>query len=354
MKSAYRTAVLPALLLASACVAPVPTADADRGRPEDTGADDTAEADDTADTADTADTDETGDTNDSGDPAVPLPWADPTFWTEPGPLAILVGSRPSAARYAVRIATSVDGVHYTDAGTIAWGLSSLHVLAVDGGLVLTGMVDPGLVLLSEATVYALATRDLTTFGSVAWPVAEAAEAMTVDAAPYVAADGRLGVVYFGTSEAGVDPATIPGPHAIRRAWWTEAGLVEEPAPLYSEDGLVDPCVCTLDGTEVLFATVADDGVRVATSTGGPFAAVDNGAALSGNTVPFCRADADGGALVTQLPSDEGPPPAFRWSADGMVTPAGTAADANPFDGPCTSPAILPWQDGWLMVCAIVM
>lgn len=345
-----------ALLAASGCAAPardddapcaegwVRVAEGHCARAEDTGADDSGDTPDTS-------TDTSTDTSDTSE-AGALPWDDDAFWTDPGPLAALVASRPEPARYAVRLATSADGRTFVDAGTAAWGLSSLHVLVAGDGLVVTGMVDAGIVLLEERTVYALVTRDLATWGSVAWPVGGAVEAMTVDAAPYLAEDGRLGVVYFSTSVEGVDPASIPGAHPIRRAWWEDGALVEAAEPLLAEEGLVDPCVCTLDGVEVLFATAGEAGVLVAPGTDDGFGPVATGSTLSGVTVPFCRVDGDVGTLLAQVPGSDAPPRAFTFDATGRVEAAGDAAVENPFDGQCTSPAIVPWRDGWLMVCAV--
>ena len=303
------------------------------------------------------------DSGDSGDmPILAVPWEDPNFWTDPGPLQPLMENPqdPPGPEWEVRIATSDDGQTWVaDERLIARGMSSLHLLITDLGLIFTGVLDRrhlegiGLDLPSDA-LYALVTADLETWGSHTWSIEGGSYAQAIDPLLYWNPQGEVEAAWFGTSFDG-DPAQQPGPHPILGAVWDGQAFLQEAEPLWEEEGLADPAICTLDGQSWMFATQDAGRVVAARSESGRnFEAT----ALSwgGPTVPFCWEEEDHLMVIAQTTGGAQPPELLQVNADGSSEAQGTFWDRSPFPSEfgnsCTSPVVGQLDGLWVFACAM--
>ncbi len=302
------------------------------------------------------------DSGDSGEvPATATPWEEADFWTDPGPLQPLMvdPQDPPGPEWEVRIATSDDGQTWVaEDRLIARGMSSLHLLITNEGLIINGVLDRrhlegiGLDLPSDA-LYAIVTADLETWGSHSWPIDGASYTQSIDPLLYWNAEGQVEAAWFGTSADG-DPAQQPGPHPIMGGIWDGRAFVED-GPLWEEDGLADPSICVLDGKTWLFAT--QDASRVVAATAGDgrsFEATE--LAWGGPTVPFCWEEVDHLMVLAQTTGGAQPPELLRVNADGSSEAQGQFWDRSPFPpefgNSCTSPVVGQLDGLWVFACAM--
>jgi hypothetical protein len=294
-------------------------------------------------------------TRDTG--PTPMPWDAEGFWDDPGGLEPLfaIDYDSDELLWLVRAATSPDGSNWTAIDEpVAQGLNSLDAFVVDDGIVLTGLVQQfSDWMLTPGVVYGLASKDLETWGGHGWEVQSRALDNLVDPSLHWRADGLPGLAYCSADFSGGDPATIEGEHAIRRAAWDGSAFVEEPEVIYAEDYLADPCIATLDDTEWLFVTHEASEVRVTHDVGDATFVADEAYTWAERTVPFCWTEGDTLRLVSQGLGAKDIPREATVDATGLAD-LGDVYNVPPWPegNHCSSPVMVPWQDGWVMFCAM--
>jgi hypothetical protein len=271
------------------------------------------------------------------------------------------------------LATSDDGLEWTSqASPVARDFSSLGLLVVEDGVVITGVVKASMAEndpevsehYSEDAVYALVSSDLETWGSQAWEVTNKNAEFIIDPAPRLTDDGLLVVTWYGATHTDIDPAKIEGDHDIYTATWKNGVLEGDPTPILAAEGLADPVICPLDGVDWMLLTHDSTELQLtSTSSGESFPQPTT--VQADWTVPDCRTQ-DGHIVVTaQTERGVDAPHVAQLSPEGsweVLDPlyethpfieAGTALDGHPRNN-CTSPMVRPWQDGWLLACAVLI
>lgn len=283
-----------------------------------------------------------------------LPWEDEGFWTEPGPMEHrLLPSSVNIGDWAVRMATSVDGVNWeADPQVVAYGFSSLDLLVTEGGLLLAGVVSfipNDSVLMEQPSVIVLNTSDLKHWGSHRFGIGDASRKWVVDPSLKWTENNGLQATWYGTDIEG-DPAQLPGDHEVFTATWGESGFVQD-SLLYSTEWLADPSLCTLNGERWLWYTYDSAELRVAREGAGGFSYLDQ--RYEQLNVPWCQDAGDHLEVWAQGGSGAGPP----WKL--TVTPDGKAEKSPVFSGNlfgqdnCTSPAVGYYQDRYVLFCAVL-
>lgn len=305
--------------------------------------------------------------DDSGDSATTdpqaLPWAaDPDFWTQPGPLAEMLfpdALFPNETHWTVRIAISEDGQTWVpDPRVIAYGFSSLHLMAVEGGVILTGVPDHREfqrqnIDLDASQIHALVSADLETWGSVAFAVQDNPEAVVIDPSLFWDQNENLQAAWFGVPSEDIDPAALAGDHPIYGAQWGQ-GFEALQTPLFSAPGLADPAVCRMNGEFWMFTTEEAQRVVAARSSDGLNFTRVEGFALENETVPWCREENNEITVITQNDWGRGNPKIFTVHADASVTPEGEVYSTIPWPevDNCTAPGVLSLSGQWLIACAV--
>lgn len=301
-----------------------------------------------------------GDSGESTDDTLPPAIADAFLNEDSGPLGPLILPKPvtDVPRWEVRMATSPDCEAWTASDTvIAWALSSLSGIVLGDVIVLNANIDMSKALrlgvpdpLSAVPI--LVTRDLTTWNSAELPITETASDYITDSSLWVDGNDALHAVYFSAVDGSGDPAGQQGPHDIDDAVWTDDTLVEAPEPIFSAEGLADPIVARTGDHWTLFTTESANAVTLATSTDGvSFTA--NAQVWSTVSVPSAWAGEDGSVnLVAQHIDGHDAPDRARVGADGVLEVQDPLYDAHPWGDNCTSPVVLPWNDGFVLFCAV--
>jgi hypothetical protein len=296
--------------------------------------------------------------SDTEPPLVEEPWKEAGFWSEIGPLEPLFsGEDPSGPDWEVRIATSVDGVEWVaDERVIARGFSSLHLLVMEEGVILSGVVDRRYLenlqtSLPDGVLYALVSPDLVNWGSVGLPVENPTHTYLIDPGLGWTREGTLQAWWYGTSEEG-DPATLPGLHLIEGSIW-EAGGFGVPEFLYEAEGLADPSICFLGEERWLFATESSS--RVVAASGAEQLSAVAGFKWEGVTVPFCSEEEGFISVLGQVSGGAQPPHRAIVEESGIWSDSGEAWEELLFQGNgCTSPVEGVFQGVHFRVCAMSM
>lgn len=283
---------------------------------------------------------------------------DPSFWTEPGPLAplILPNTLPEGDHWQLRMATSLNGGAWTpDPRVLAIHLSSLSLIETGGGFVINVGVDalnaePYGVGPPVDSIVVLATQDFSSFATHNLGLLGADTHLPVDASLWQDPDGATHAVYYNyPGEIGSgDPASWPGTHWISTAEY-EGGCFVEGPDIYGAEGLLDPMICSRsDGTPWLFATGPAMSIVTVQGTESGFV---HHTTWDEYTVPFCMPEGDAVFLVGQTPNGD----------DGLYTAAIAASDAfvelgalyteEPFEN-CTSPVLFRRDDELVLLCAV--
>lgn len=288
------------------------------------------------------------------------PWDEQGFWTEEGPLSPMLETshRPPTPFWAVWLATSSDGQNWTASEfPLSLGLSSLHLLVVEEGVLITGVVDrrqferEGLELPAMNQIYALVSADLKTWGSHAWAVSDAASKEVIDPGLYLDLQGGLHAAWFGSS-SGNDPAQEPGPHPVRGGTWNGTDFTTQTEDLFAKEWLADPAICRIDGSYRLFYTEQSQRIRMATSEDGILFEDTPGFEWDEVTVPWCREEQDHLVLLGQTVGGAGPAAQMQVNADGTTENMPSPYQNLPFDAKnCTSLAVASFKGQWLLLCA---
>lgn len=293
--------------------------------------------------------------DDTGKGEEPFPWTVEGFWEPPGPLPSLLEEQAGAFE-RVRLATSADGVAWTvREAPVAWGMSSLNLFVVDDvGVIVVALVEQGVgVELRAGDIYALASTDLETWTTAAWPVSDLDDlGNLVDPSLSWTPRGELQLVYYATDFLDGDPVDYPGDHRIRRAVWREDHFAAETRDLYLEEGLADPVTCRVGTTEYLFATKSAQEIRVAVREADQdgFTRADH-LAWPDRTVPWCREEADGVTIYGQTTT--APMAAYEafLSAEGTLEETRELYASSPFGGEmCASVGVARFREEWVLVC----
>ncbi|MEN9786286.1 MAG: hypothetical protein RLZZ299_1550 [Pseudomonadota bacterium] len=288
----------------------------------------------------------------------PAPWDEDAFWDTPGPLADLVFPESVLeARWIVRVATREAGGRWGGSPqAVLRDFNSFDVIATPRGLVLVGLLGAtGRYNPDVASVAVFATQDLVQWSTHIWEVEDARGMNIVDPSLHRRPDGTYELIYFGTTQFGVDPVWLPGPHAIRRAPWDEDARVwrEDPEDVVAYEGAVDPVVCNVGDEEWLFST--QSAVRVVADRLDADGHLDHVPfhTWEGHSVPFCREHADGLEVVAQSAAASGPPRVAQFVGErfedrgDLYEPFGWSNEV------CTSPVIVASGSRDLLFCAFL-
>jgi hypothetical protein len=288
-------------------------------------------------------------------PLAPAPWNDEDFWESPGPLAELVHPADvSSAVWIVRMATSDDGYHWEPVTEIPLvELNSLDVLETPRGLVLVGVLSRAARFgPAGPNVAVFATTDLTRWSTHLWSLEDVRGANIVDPSLHRRPDGTHELVYYGNDVYDIDPVTLPGPHAIRRATWNGGAWAEDPVDLAAYEGAADPIVCNRGDEEWLFSTQSAE--RVVAGRLGAEHHLDDAPerAWEPYTVPSCRSRGDGLEILAQVDAALGPP-RRAWFDGETLRDEGNLYDHMPwgFDS-CSSPVMAQLDTRYVLFCAV--
>lgn len=287
-----------------------------------------------------------------------MPWDEPGFWTDPGPLEPLldpeIDTTDTTLWYVVFMATSEDGITWKgSAQPIVKAMNSLDLWITDDGIILQGLVQPGLdVQLDEGTVYGIQSTDLLTWTSHAWAV-EGLDGPKnlVDPSLAIRSPNVPMLTYYKADFADPgDPIDTEGTHEIWRAFWDGERWINE-REVYEGEGLADPAICLMDGVEWLFLTEDAERVVVAPGDDGTFTEAPE-LTWEGHAVPYCQSSGDSTTVVAQPPGGIGMPVQREFQGDGWG-PESNLMDGDPWGyGQCASPVVGQYQDQWVAFCAV--
>lgn len=326
---------------------------------------DSASSGDTApDSASDSGTDSAGDTDGdtAEDTGEPDPWDDPAFWTSTSLLDTFLdlSLTPAQPHFEVRMVEADETwTTFSAPVTIAWSVSSLDLLVLDGGLVLLASIDP-LALDDPADaglsrLYAFLSADGDTWGTTMIEVTGTASGRLTDPSLFVTDEGVVRAVYYSTPEGSTgDPANLPGDHELRVAERDGATFFELPDVVLAAERLVDPVICRGDDAWHAFATQGSGVMHALGDTPDAFE-VDDAFQWTGYQVPFCSAEAEGFSVVAQAGGGSGPPSSRRVDAAGVFSPEVLLwpAGDEPFgEDDCTSPVLGTLHGRNLMFCAV--
>ncbi len=311
-------------------------------------------------TEDTSDPRDTATGSDTGSALALLPWEVPGFYDDAGPLHSLFEADPTAPEraYTVRMATSPDGVTWTESdAVIASEFNSLDLLVTPTGVILTGLPASEGLALHQGSMYLLASADLTRWASREWVVSDISSVNLVDPSIHLRADGTPGLTYYACDTFGEDPVWVPGDHAIRRAAWVggpQERWVEDPAVAYADDFLVDPVICNLNGQEWLFATQAAEHVILASGNGDGTFTGRNDLTWASQSVPYCAPRDAGLGVYAQGRGMSELATVAQFDGEDLDETGPLYAAHLWGSNNCTSPVLGWYQDQYVLFCAVNM
>ena len=290
-------------------------------------------------------------------------WDDPAWWTEPGPLAPLLdlSLAPRQYHWQLWMATSPDLETWSDPQVIGFNFSSLDVLQLEEGLIVSGSVIPMLELGVEAPfgyVFAFVTTDLVQWGSHFLAIEGSTTPMIIDPSIHWTPDGGLRLLYYGESknvDPDLPPDNYPNPHHIYTGLWASDRFVQDSEEaLLAADYVVDPSGCYWQGThhvlgtrtyqELFYAYKAEDSDEYV-----------EGLQWGGVQVPFCFVDTahDRLGLIAQWGGGYGGPPQVKWCDKDML--CAEQVDLIPeeklYYDSCTSPVLAWYQEQYVLFCS---
>lgn len=311
---------------------------ADEGDGGDSGAD---TADDTAEDTDTGQ--DTAEDTDTAEPVVdepPAEWVDPTYWTDPGPLdpLLLPTVLPEEPHWQLRIATSADGLNWApDDRVIAIGTWGFGALVVDDRLLVTTNVDAATaaergVVVADGILYVLSTSDLTTWTTRAWSISEAS---VTDAALFFDLAGNVRAVWDGSD-------------AIRTASWT-GETFDDDGGSYVADDVGEPAVCRAGGQMVMFLTNREETIATVNAGTDEDWELREDRGWDGAVSPACYEQSDAIVLSAMVSASIA---SRAVLADGSMSAAVPVVSADLFGDVCVGADIVPFGEGWLLVCSV--
>lgn len=311
-----------------------------------------------SDTPDLAD-DSGAPADDSGAPVEgQMPWGAEAFWTDPGPLEPFLEPQidltDTSLWYMVFMATSQDGITWEgDPQPVVKAMNSLDLWITDDGVILQGLVQHGLDLeLTPGTVYGIQSADLEHWASHAWEIQYLEGGMNlVDPSLTVRAPAAPMLTYYKADFADPgDPIDTEGPHEIWRAVWDGTRWLNDRL-VYTDDGLADPGVCSMGGTEWLFATQDSQRIIVARGDGDTFTSEPD-LTWENRAVPYCLGDDERMTVLSQALGGMDVPTQRDFLGDGWGEET-NLYDAHPWPfGQCASPVVGRYKDQWIAFCAI--
>ncbi len=346
---------LPALLVNGGCPLPCDddTCADDDVADDDIGDDDTGD-DDTAD-------DDTGD-DDIGDDDTGEGWGSDAFWTGSSVLDPLLDldTAPDFPHWEVRMYLSDEWFGLDpEVVTVAHGLSSLDLLALDDGLIIMGAVNTEDVGDTQGEyrwehMYALSTANLEDFGTHVFPVNDTETGRLTDAALEQLPDGTIRAIYYSTPMDGEgDPVWIPGDHDLKVAYREGSEFYEDPDPVFVAEGLADPSSCEHDGTYHIFATELTTVGHAVAGNEFDYEADPDFPMVEGQ-VPYCLTLDDELWLFVQGGGGMPPPTVMELGEDGDFGPQEQLwSDEDNLElGACTSPVAAYYNETYVLFCAV--
>ena len=289
-------------------------------------------------------------------------WEDPDWWVEPGPLQGLFDLELSdeAPHWRFWYITSPDLETWSEPTVLGHNFSSMDLLALDEGLILSGSLIPNPDEGIEgpfSTLFSLVTTDLETWGTHFFPV-EGADELPMIIDPSVHADGDGYQMLFFAAGFDVDPEAMPddypNPHSIYtgRVGYDRI-VVDTLEPIVQGNHIVDPSGCWWNGVHHILATNRyDDLFHQYRREEAPHYL--DGVDWGGVQVPYCFIDErnDRMGLIAQHGGGHGPP-RVRWcDADQQCEEqVAFVPEENLFDGQCTSPVLAYYNDQYVLFCS---
>ncbi len=302
-------------------------------------------------------------TTDSGTPTTyTYAWDNPEWWAPTGPLQGLfdfavAGTRP---HWRFWYTTSPDLVEWSNPVVVGHNFSSLDLLRVDQGLILTGSLLPDIENGIDApfgNLFMLSTTDLETWGSHFFPVEGADELpMIIDPSVHREGDG-FRVLFFGAGldvDPDIPPDDYPNPHYIRTGMVVDDRVVvEDLTPIVEGDHIVDPSGCWWDDTHHILATNKYGDLFHQSRNVGQRDYVD-GLQWGGVQVPYCLIDEQNNRVgfIAQHGGGHGPP-RVRWCDENQDCADQVAffPEDKLYLGQCTSPVVAWFHDQYVMFCS---
>lgn len=289
-------------------------------------------------------------------------WEDPAWWTEPGPLQGLFDLDLSvASHWRFWYTTSPDLETWADPIVLGHNFSSLDLLQLDEGLILSGSLIPNVeagIHGPFSAMFSLVTTDLETWGSHYIEVEGADELpMIIDPSLHKDQDGGYRMLFFGAGHD-VDPEAMPddypNPHAIRTGFIQyDRIVVEDLTPIVEGDYVVDPSGCWWHGVHHILGTNRYDDLFHQYRRAGADSFWDADP-WGGVQVPFCFIDEqnDRMGLIAQHGGGHGPP-RVRWcnASQECEEQQVLLPEDKLWNGQCTTPVMAWYQEQYILFCA---
>ncbi len=328
---------------------------------------DSAEPVDT-DRPDTSDT-STGTTgtdsavDDSGTPTTyTYAWDNPEWWGLNGPLQGVFDFELAVPgpHWRFWYITSPDLEEWSEPVVVGHNYSSLDLLRVDRGLILTGSLLPDVNNGMDApygNVFMLVTTDLVSWGSHHFPV-EGADELPMIIDPSIHREGEgFRALFFGadlTVDPDIPPDDYPNPHYIRTGMVVDDRVVvEDITPFVEGDYIVDPTGCWWNDVHHILATNKYGDLFHQYRRVGQANFVD-GLQWGGVQVPFCFIDEQNNRMgfIAQHGGGHGPP-RVRWCDEEQdcTEQVALVPEEKLYLGQCTSPVVAWFQDQYVMFCS---
>lgn len=330
------------------------------GASQEAGESDTDPSGGDPSTPDTASRDTASDTG--GPPTYTFAWEDPAWWREAGPLQGLFDLSLSVDQPHWRFwyITSPDLVTWSEPVVLGHNFSSMDLLHLDSGLVLSGSLIPNVEVGIEgpfSAIFSLVTTDLETWGTHFISV-EGADELPMIIDPSIHPDGEgYRALFFGAG-SDVDPEALPddypNPHSIRTGWMRgDRVVVDDLTPIVQGDHIVDPTGCWWQGVHHVLATNKYGDLFHQYRPEGGVDFVD-GVDWGGVQVPYCFIDPAGErmGLMAQHGGGHGPP-RVRWCDVDQVCgeQEPLVSEDHLFEGQCTSPVMAYFEGRYVLFCS---